>query len=54
MIFILYNLSQIDDIKSYYEKDLQIYSNLTSIFDEKEITLFSKVMNNYRTKQCNV
>jgi len=38
MIFILYNLSQIDDGQSYKEKALQINSNLISIFDWKRIT----------------
>jgi len=33
------------DAKLYYEKDLQINSNLTSILSEKELTAFNKLMN---------
>ena len=54
MIFILYNLCQIDDGKSYYEKALQINSNLTLFLTEKELPVFKEVMNSNTTKQCSI
>ena len=51
MAFILYDLGKIEDAKSYFEKALQINSNLTSILSEKELTVFNKLMNNNTTKQ---
>jgi hypothetical protein len=47
----MYNLDKLDDSKLSYEKALQINSNLTSIFSEKELTAFKKIMNNNNTKQ---
>ncbi len=35
-------------------KKICINSNLTSIFDEKELTVFSEVMNSNTTKQCSI
>ena len=48
----MYNLDKLDDAKSYFEKALQIDSNLTDILEEKELTAFNKIMNN--TKQYRI
>ena len=45
MVFILYNLSKIEETKLYFEKSLQRNANLTSILSEKELTIFNIVMN---------
>jgi tetratricopeptide (TPR) repeat protein len=46
---IIYNLKKYDEAKSYFEKALQINSNLTSILSEKKLTAFNKLMNNIET-----
>jgi tetratricopeptide (TPR) repeat protein len=43
---IMYNLGKYNEAKLYFEKALQINSNLTSIMSEKELNVFNKVMDN--------
>ena len=44
MAFILYNLEKYDDAKMYYNKALQVDSNLTKILTDRELMAFKTLI----------